>query len=251
MATGDFVSYLRVSTARQGQTGLGIEAQRKAVADFLNGGKWRVIQEFVEVESGKNNDRAELAKAMALCRLRNATLVIAKIDRLSRDAHFLLGLQKAGVRFVAADMPEANEMVVGIMAVVAQAERKMISTRTKAALQAAKARGVKLGGLRHRADGSIVKLDLASIAAGRATRTAKSAARATDVAPIIADLKAYGAVSLRQIAAGLNERGIPTARGGSWSPVQVQRVVDRAGGSLRRVGRLKGSSGYSIKNPRC
>jgi hypothetical protein len=108
MATGNFVSYLRVSTARQGQSGLGLEAQRKAVDDYLNGGHWTVIQEFVEVESGKNNDRAELAKAMALCRLRNAVLVIAKIDRLSRDAHFLLGLQKAVVRFVAADMPEAN-----------------------------------------------------------------------------------------------------------------------------------------------
>jgi DNA invertase Pin-like site-specific DNA recombinase len=108
---------------------------------------------------------------MALCRLRNATLAIAKIDRLSRDAHFLLVLQKAAVRFVAADMPEANEMVVGIMAVVAQAERKMISARSKASLQAANARGVALGGLRHRPDGSIVKLDAATIAAGRAVRT--------------------------------------------------------------------------------
>jgi DNA invertase Pin-like site-specific DNA recombinase len=104
----------------------------------------------------------------------------------------------------------------------------MISARTKAALQAAKARGVKLGGLRHRADGSIVKLDDAIIALGRAARTAKSVARATDVAPIIADLKASGAVSLRQIAAGLNERGIPTVRGGEWSAVQVQRVISRA-----------------------
>jgi DNA invertase Pin-like site-specific DNA recombinase len=167
-------------------------------------------------------------KRLALCRLRNATLVIAKIDRLSRDAHFLLGLQKAGVRFVAADMPEANEMVVGIMAVVAQVERKMISARTKAALQAAKARGMKLGGRRYRTDGSIVKLDLAAIAAGRAARTAKSAARVTDIAPIVADIKAKGARSLREIAAGLNERGIPTARGGEWSAVQVQRVMNRA-----------------------
>src|SRR3954453_20452408 len=122
-----FVSYLRVSTDRQGKSGLGLDAQRKAVADFLNGGRWDLIAEFVEVESGKRDDRPKLAEALALCRLHNATLVIAKLDRLSRDAAFLLGLQKAGVRFVAADMPEANELVVGIMAVVAQAERKMIS----------------------------------------------------------------------------------------------------------------------------
>src|ERR671927_1374969 len=145
MAQGRYVSYLRVSTDRQGRSGLGLEAQRKAVEDFLNGGRWDLIAEFVEVESGKRDDRPKLADALALCRLHNATLVIAKLDRLSRDAHFLLGLQKAGVRFVAADMPEANELVVGIMAVVAQAERKMISARTKAALAAAKARGKRLG----------------------------------------------------------------------------------------------------------
>src|SRR5829696_4858139 len=145
MARGRFVSYLRVSTDRQGKSGLGLEAQRKAVEDFLNGGRWELIEEFIEVESGKRDDRPKLAEALARCRLHNATLVIAKLDRLSRDAHFLLGLQKADVKFVAADMPEANEMVVGIMAIVAQAERKMISQRTKAALAAAKARGKRLG----------------------------------------------------------------------------------------------------------
>src|SRR5271163_3936030 len=230
MANGNFVSYLRVSTARarQGQSGLGLEAQRKSVDEFLNGGKWEVIREFVEVESGSRNDRPELAKAMSLCRLRNATLVIAKIDRLSRDAHFLLGLQKAGVRFVAADLPEANEMIVGIMAVVAQAERKMISVRTKSALAAAKARGVKLGGVRHRkSDGVAVTLNAEASAAGRAAKTAQAVARASDVHPIIADIQAGGAKTLREIAAGLNARGIPTARGGEWSAVQVQRVMVR------------------------
>ena len=113
MADGKFVSYLRVSTAKQGASGLGLEAQRRAVADHLNGGRWEHVREFVEVESGKRDDRPKLAEAMALCRLHGATLLIAKLDRLSRDAHFLLGLQKAGVRFIAADMPEANEMVVG------------------------------------------------------------------------------------------------------------------------------------------
>src|SRR3954471_22044869 len=137
MAQGKFISYLRVSTAKQGASGLGIDAQRKAVTDYLNGGRWSLITEVVEVESGKRSDRPKLAEALRLCRLHNATLVIAKLDRLSRDAAFLMKLQNEGVRFVAADMPEANEMVVGIMAVVAQAERKMISARTKAALQAA------------------------------------------------------------------------------------------------------------------
>src|SRR5215470_20066163 len=146
MAGGKFIAYYRVSTARQGRSGLGLEAQQRAVADYLNGGSWKVIEEFTEVESGKQTDRPVLAQALAACRVHKATLVIAKLDRLARDAHFLLGLQKAGVAFRAADMPEDNEMVVGIMAVVAQAERKMISERTKAALAAAKRRGVKLGG---------------------------------------------------------------------------------------------------------
>lgn len=221
MAEGRFISYLRVSTAKQGASGLGLEAQRKAVTDYLNGGRWALITEVVEVESGKRNDRPKLAEALRLCRLHNATLVIAKLDRLSRDAAFLLNLQAAGVRFVAADMPEANEMVVGIMAVVAQAERKMISTRTKAALAAAKARGVKLGG-----DRGVTPPAGASARGGAATR-AKAVTRAWDVAPIIEEVQAAGAVSLREIAAGLNARGIPTARGGEWSAVQVKRALER------------------------
>src|SRR3974377_86257 len=124
MSEGKFVSYLRVSTARQGRSGLGLEAQRKAVDDFLNGGDWRVIEEVVEVESGKRTDRPELMKAFQACRLFGAKLVIAKLDRLSRDAHFLLGLEKAGVDFVAVDMPNANRMTVGLMAVVAEEERR-------------------------------------------------------------------------------------------------------------------------------
>jgi DNA invertase Pin-like site-specific DNA recombinase len=220
MATGSFVSYLRVSTAKQGQSGLGLEAQRTAVADFLNGGSWKLLTEYVEVESGANDDRPKLAEALARCRLHDATLVIAKLYRLSRDAHFLLGLQKAGVRFVAADMPEANEMVVGIMAVVAQAERRMVSARTKAALQAAKARGVKLGGDR----GNLPAVGDKGRALSIAVRQRESEQRTHDLAPIVTDLRAHGASSLRQIAEGLNERGIPTARGGRWSAVQVQRL---------------------------
>jgi DNA invertase Pin-like site-specific DNA recombinase len=218
---GEFVSYLRVSTARQGQSGLGLEAQRKAVVDYLNGGNWRLVGEYVEVESGANDERPKLKEALARSRLHNATLVIAKLDRLSRDAHFLLGLQKAGVRFVAADMPEANEMIVGIMAVVAQAERKMASARTKAALEAAKARGVKLGGDR----GNLPAVAAQGRLAGLAVRQKAAQQRLADIAPIVADLRAHGAASLRQIATGLNDRGIPAPLGGQWSAAQVRRLA--------------------------
>jgi DNA invertase Pin-like site-specific DNA recombinase len=138
-----------------------------------------------------------LAQAMRACRLHGATLVIAKLDRLSRDAHFLLGLQKAGVDFVAADMPDANKMTVGIMAIVAQHEREQISERTKAALAAAKARGVKLGkpeNLSNRRVGS---------AHGNAAKAAKADARAADLAPVIEELRAAGAASLHALAEGL------------------------------------------------
>jgi DNA invertase Pin-like site-specific DNA recombinase len=146
--TGKFVCYYRVSTARQGRSGLGLEAQRDAVRNYLNGGDWQVAGEFTEVETGKRADRPELAKAFAACRLHRATLVIAKLDRLARNAHFLLGLRDSGIDFVAADMPNANRLTVGIMAMVAEDEAERISARTKAALAAAKKRGTVLGGFR-------------------------------------------------------------------------------------------------------
>jgi DNA invertase Pin-like site-specific DNA recombinase len=217
---GDFVRYLRVSTAGQGRSGLGLEAQRAAVADFLNGGSWRLVAEYVEVESGANDERPKLAEALGRCRLAGATLVIAKLDRLSRDAHFLLGLQKAGVKFVAADMPEANEMVVGIMAVVAQAERRMISERTKAALAAAKARGVKLGGDR----GKMRSVAHLGRAKSLTVRREKAARLRADVATVIAELRAQGATSLRAIAVGLNAMGVRAPRGGPWSAAQVRAL---------------------------
>jgi DNA invertase Pin-like site-specific DNA recombinase len=223
MAEGRFVSYLRVSTAQQGRSGLGLEAQRQAVADYLNGGNWQLVTEVVEIESGKRSDRPKLEEALRLCRLHNATLVIAKLDRLSRDAHFLLGLEKAGVDFVAADMPSANRLTVGIMAMVADEERRMISKRTKDALAAAKARGKRLGGNR----GNLAGVGDKGRAASLATRQAKAKSRVTDLRPIIEELKAAGAISLRQIAAELNAKGIKTARGGEWSAVQVQRVIER------------------------
>jgi DNA invertase Pin-like site-specific DNA recombinase len=219
VAEGKFVSYLRVSTARQGRSGLGLEAQRQAVTDFLNGGNWTLVKEFRETESGKKADRPELEKAFQLCRLTGAKLVIAKLDRLSRDAHFLLGLEKAGVDFVAADMPHANKLTIGIMAVMAQHEREMISARTKAALAAAKRRGVKLGGDR----GSIPTNKQRARAI--AVRQDRADSRAADLAPVVKELQAAGAVTLRAIAAGLEERGIPAARGGAWSANQVSRLL--------------------------
>lgn len=225
MAEGAFVSYCRVSTARQGRSGLGLEAQREAVSRCLNGGQWSLVAEFTEVESGKRNDRPELAKALQACRVYGAKLVIAKLDRLSRDAHFLLGLEKAGVDFVAADMPHANRLTVGIMAMVADEERRMISQRTKAALAAAKKRGVQLGGDRG------ARLSHAARKAGREAQTVRAAERARDLAPIVQDIQAAGVTSLSGIARALSERRIPTPRGSdAWAPAQVARILSKTAG---------------------
>ena len=177
------------------------------------------MAEFTEVESGKDNARPQLAAALAACRLHGARLVIAKLDRLSRNAAFLLTLRDGGVRFVAADMPDANEMTIGILAVVAQHEREQISARTKAALAVAKARGRKLGNpanLSNQALGSV---------RGNATRSGKAKARVIDLAPVVMRLRETGATSLRELADGLNREGIPAARGGGWSATQVARVL--------------------------
>src|ERR1039458_2079747 len=148
MATGKFISYLRVSTQQQGKSGLGLEAQREAVAVYLNGGRWKLAEEVVEVESGKRSDRPELARALSLCRIHRATLLVAKLDRLARNVAFISALMESGVDFEAVDLPQANKLTVHIMAAMAEYEAGAISVRTKAALAAAKARGTKLGGHR-------------------------------------------------------------------------------------------------------
>jgi len=218
MAEGKFVSYFRVSTARQGASGLGLDAQRVAVDTYLNGGNWSVLASFTEIESGKRSDRAELAKALTMCRLTGATLVIAKLDRLARDAHFLLGLQASGVEFVAADNPHANRLTVGILALVAEQEGRAISERTKAALAAAKARGTVLGGWR---GGPVV-----DHTAGNAAVVAQADAFASTVRPMV--LKMFGeGLSLRAIAERLTSQGIRTARGGAWGASNVRNLIAR------------------------
>ncbi|ONF95990.1 recombinase family protein [Sphingomonas jeddahensis] len=227
MATGKHVSYYRVSTAKQGRSGLGLEAQQEAVRSYLNGGSWELLEEFTEVESGKRDtNRPKLQEALRLCKLTGATLIVAKLDRLSRDAAFLLTLQNSGARFVAADMPDANNLTVGIMALVAQQEREAISARTKAALAAAKGRGVVLGGYR----GHPLPAGDAARASAK-VRSAKAANRANDVYSAIVEARASGATSLRQIAAVLSERRITTPRGGGfWQASQVKAVLDRVEG---------------------
>ncbi len=229
MANSKFVSYLRVSTVRQGISGLGLEAQREAVSRYL-GASSHLVQEVIEVESGKKNDRPKIAEAVRLCRVHRATLIIAKLDRLARNLHFISGLMEAGIRFIAVDNPSANELTVHILAAVAQSEAKAISERTKAALGAAKARGVKLGGLRLPA-AQFAALSKKGSAAGAAVRKAKAAKRVEDLVPVLAHIREEGAMSLRTIAAQLNSRGIETPRGGEWSAVQVRRVLARAVGS--------------------
>jgi DNA invertase Pin-like site-specific DNA recombinase len=223
--TGKFVAYYRVSTQRQGRSGLGLEAQQSAVRDYLDGGDWRLVAELTEIESGKRSDRPKLAEALKLCRLHGATLIIAKLDRLARNVAFISNLMESGVDFHAVDFPQANRLTIHILAAVAEHEAKMISERTRAALAAAKKRGVKLGGYR----GTTISTKM--FEAGQAAIQERVQARAADLTPIIKELQAGGATSLRAIAQGLNERGIPAARGGQWSSPQVMRVLDQMGES--------------------
>lgn len=218
------VAYERVSTARQGRSGLGLEAQRMAIETFAHQRQGTILARFTEVESGRQNDRPELAQALHLAKLTGATLVIAKLDRLSRDAAFLLTLQASGVKFLACDMPEANDLTVGIMALVAQAEREAISRRTREALAAARARGVKLGNpngaaaLRRAGQGGT---------ALQATVARNADAFAEDLRAVITGLQAEGHLTLRAMAEALNARGIQTRRGGRWHVSTVRNLLER------------------------
>jgi DNA invertase Pin-like site-specific DNA recombinase len=209
-----FVAYYRVSTDRQGRSGLGLEAQREAVLRHLAGHPGSLIGEFCEVESGRKSDRPQLAAAIAAAKKAKATLIIAKLDRLARNVHFIAGLMESGIDFVAADNPHANKLMVHMLAAFAEHEREQISQRTKDALAAAKARGIRLG--RHFAD--------------RLAPAYRAAAmeRARQLAPVLAELKDAG-MSARKMAAELTVRGIPTPNGGRWHGQTVRRILERAG----------------------
>lgn len=218
MAHDQFVMYYRVSTQRQGASGLGLDAQRQAVAQYLSGRTRTVLAEFVEVESGKGANalekRPELRNALELCKRSGATLLIAKLDRLARNVHFVSGLIETGVDFIAADMPNANKVMIQMHAVMSEWERDQISERTKAALAAAKARGVVLG-----ATGpSNLR---------RHIEERQEAARAFHdrLRPVLDGFLAQG-LSRRAMVERLNDLGITAPRGGAWSLGQVQRLIE-------------------------
>jgi DNA invertase Pin-like site-specific DNA recombinase len=222
----EFVTYLRVSTDRQGKSGLGLAAQRKAVAAHVTA-KGQIVAEYLEVESGKRNDRPELARALADAKKRGAVLLIAKLDRLSRNVAFIANLMESGAEVAAADMPEANRFLLHVMAAYAEHEARAISDRTKAALAAAKARGVALG-----ASNPTIRASLAGAQGKSAhTRKLKACMHAETVLPVIRQI-AGGGASLRQIAAELNTRGIKTARGGLWYAATVRNILARQDGKI-------------------
>ena len=230
MSQGSIVTYLRISTARQGRSGLGLEAQQKAVADYLSTGQLNLIEEFVEIESGTDSKRPKLLEAIELCQASSSRLLVAKLDRLARDAAFLMSLKDAGIDFVCADMPEANRLTIGIMALVAEQEREAISKRTKEALAAAKARGQQLGAYRN---GVFVgrRGTAQDAEKAREARTALFQVRTTQKLPMLKRIDPDGTRSTRAIASELNRMSVATVSGkGSWSSNSVRRL--RAAGLL-------------------
>lgn len=216
----DYVAYYRVSTRRQGASGLGLEAQRTAVSDHLRDDD-HVIAEYMEVESGKRKDRPALQEAIERARLTGARLIVAKLDRLARNLHFISTLMEAKVKFVAADLPDATDLTVHILAAVAEAEAKMISERTKAALAASKARGQQLGN-----HGSNLRNQAVGLQRSLRNRQEAARQRAAGVHKVIVEAQGQGVTSLAQIACYLNCRSIRAARGGAWTATAVSRIIE-------------------------
>jgi DNA invertase Pin-like site-specific DNA recombinase len=218
------VAYYRVSTEGQGKSGLGLDAQKQAVLSLCEGRGWHVIDSFKEIESGKRNSRPKLDAALEKCRLTGAKLVVAKLDRLSRNAAFTLQLRDSGVDFICADNPDVNRLTVGILALVAEQEREAISDRTKKALAAAKARGQKLGNpngaaaFRRAGKGN---------AASRRAAMSNADAFAEGLRATINEITAAGPLSMQRIADELNQQHIKTPRNGKWAAGNVQRLLAR------------------------
>lgn len=210
-----FIAYYRVSTDRQGFSGLGLEAQQQAVEGFLRG-HGTIIAQYTEIESGKKNNRPQLLAALDACKREKAVLLIAKLDRLARNVFFISGLLESKVEFQAVDMPEANKLTIHILAAVAEHEREMISTRTKQALQAAKRRGIKLGSPH----------PIKSLRKAQKANKQEARAFAHDIAQYLLPLMKKRA-TLEEMALWLNRKGIKTRRGKSWYPASVRRIVAR------------------------
>lgn len=213
---GKFVAYYRVSTVKQGSSGLGLDAQKEAVNNYLNGGAWVLLKEFTEVETGKGSNalskRPHLREAIEYARKNKAKLLIAKLDRLARNVHFISTLMEQKVKFVACDFPEANELTIHILSAMAQYETKLISVRTKAALKQAKERGKKLGNPNLKADNAI--------------RLNQAVTFAENLRPTLESFKGSG-MTQRGMVVELNKLGVKTARGSEWSLIQLQRVISR------------------------
>ncbi|MGC3963421.1 MAG: recombinase family protein [Rhodocyclaceae bacterium] len=214
-----FVAYYRVSTQKQGASGLGLEAQRAAVVAHLNGGSWELVAEFQEVETGKGGDalakRPQLRAALEACRKSGATLIIAKLDRLARNVHFVSGLMESRVKFVACDMPEANELTIHIMAAFAEHEAKRISQRTKDALAVVRARGVALGTAGRK-----------NLRPNVEERQRAADSFADKLHPVFDGMRMRG-LTQRAMVEELNQVGVPAPKGGQWRLSQVQRVLAR------------------------
>lgn len=206
-----FVAYFRVSTAKQGESGLGLDAQRFAVHDFSARDGAKIAREFVEIESGRKANRPELQNALAYCRKHKATLLIAKLDRLARNVHFISGLIESGANFIALDMPQADRFMLHVYAAMAEEEARRISQRTRVALQAAKARGARLG-----ANAKLLAKE----------RRASADKFAQQIGPRLVELLGSGA-SIRSITYTLNQQQIPAFAGGKWHPTAVARVSAR------------------------
>lgn len=213
-----FIAYYRVSTQKQGRSGLGLDAQTSAVQDYVSRSGGELVASHTEIESGKKTNRVELQAALAACKAQGATLIVAKLDRLGRNMAFVSALMESGVEFVCCDNPHANKLTIHILAAVAEYEREQISQRTKAALHAARLRGQRLGSPRPHAGSRIAN----------AKQAAKADAFAARVKLIVDDLAAVGVTSLSAIASALNARGISTARGGTWHATTVRNVLARA-----------------------